>query len=66
MRIKSIYAMYKGDEYLGEGTIEELAEYFKVKPRTIKFYLTPTYLKRGSGEKGNRRKLVRVCYINEY
>lgn len=66
MRIKSIYAMYKGDEYLSEGTIEELAENFKVSPRTIKFYLTPTYLKRGKGIKGNRRKLVRVCYVNEY
>lgn len=65
MRIKSIYAMYKGDEYLSEGTIEELAEHFKVSPRTIKFYLTPTYLKRGKGINGNRRKLVRVCYINE-
>ena len=65
MRIKSIYAMYKGEEYLGEGTIEELAKCFNVNPRTIKFYLTPTYSKRGSGEKGNRRKLVRVCYINE-
>lgn len=66
MRNKSIYAMYKGDEYLRDGTIEELAEYFKVNPRTIKFYLTPTYLKRGKGINGNRRKLVRVCYVNEY
>lgn len=45
-KIKKIYALYKGDNYITDGTIEELAEYLKVKPSTIRFYTTPTYKKR--------------------
>lgn len=52
-----VYAMYKGEECLGIGTIKELAEQFKVNIKTIKFYLTPTYKKRVKKSK-NRRELV--------
>lgn len=45
-KIKKIYALYKGDNYITDGTIEELAEYLKVKPRTIRYYTTPAYKKR--------------------
>ena len=40
-----IYAMYKGEECLGIGTLKELAELLNVKYETIAFYLTPTYKK---------------------
>lgn len=40
-----VYAMYKGDECLGIGTLIQLARDLKVKYRTLKFYLTPTYKK---------------------
>ena len=56
--MKRIYALYKGDNYLTDGTKKELAEYLKVKIRTIEFYLSPTYAKRGKGINGNRKKVV--------
>lgn len=57
--MNKIYALYKGDEYLGMGTIKELAKIHGVKHRTIRFYLTPTYKKRcGSSKK--RLVLVEV------
>ena len=56
--MKRIYALYKGDNYLIDGTKKELAEYLKVKIRTIDFYLSPTYAKRGKGINGNRKKVI--------
>ena len=35
-----IYALYKGDQYLGMGTIEELAKEFGKKPEMIRYYGT--------------------------
>lgn len=52
-----IYALYKGDEELAEGTLEALIKRFNVKKKTLLFYQSPTYAKRG---KNNRRVLVRV------
>ncbi|EBI2485765.1 hypothetical protein FLF78_10200 [Listeria monocytogenes] len=40
------YALYKGDDLLKIGTLDELAEFRKVKRETIFFYATPTYRKR--------------------
>ena len=40
------YALYHGDTVLTIGTVEELAKYLGVTKRTIKFYTTPTHLKR--------------------
>lgn len=42
------YALYKGDELLIIGTISEIAEERDVKEATVKFYMSPTYLKRTS------------------
>ena len=53
-----IYALYKGDNYLTSGTKEELANYLGVKVRTIDFYLSSTYAKRGKGKFGNRKKVI--------
>ncbi|WP_187703513.1 hypothetical protein [Listeria monocytogenes] len=47
------YALYKGDDLLKIGTLDELAEFRKVKRETIFFYTTPSYRKRTS-EKGLR------------
>lgn len=57
-KIKKIYALYKGDNYITDGTKEELAKYLNVKVRTIEFYLSPTYAKRGRGINGNRKKVI--------
>lgn len=55
-----IYALYKGEQYIIDGTKQELADYLGVKIRTIDFYLSPTYAKRGKGSKGNRKKVIYI------
>lgn len=54
MREAKEYALYKGEELLGMGTIRELAKKFNVKITTLYYYRTPTYLKRTSNEHGRR------------
>lgn len=45
-----IYALYKGDEYVTDGTLEELAEKTGKKLASLKWMLTPTAKKRaGAG-----------------
>lgn len=56
-----MYALYKGDEFLCMGTIKEIAKKMGVSERTIRFYSSPVYQRRGRGEKGNcRRILVKI------
>ena len=52
------YALYKGEECLAIGTLKEIAEKMKVKVETIKFYMRPTYKKRGLGLKSNNRRVL--------
>lgn len=52
-----VYAVYKGENCLGIGTIKELAKKLGVKERTIYFYTTPTYKKRVKSGK-NRREVI--------
>lgn len=45
-----IYALYKGDEYIADGTLEELAEKTGKKLASLEWMLTPTAKKRaGAG-----------------
>lgn len=48
------YALYKGEECLGIGTLKELSIKFKIKKRTLLFYKTPSYLKRRKNSKNYR------------
>ena len=50
------YALYRGEKLIEIGTAAELAELFKVKVETIKFYATPINFKRAK----NRNKLVAI------
>lgn len=54
-----IYALYKGDNNLIDGTVKELAQFLKVKEKTILFYNSPTY-------KNNRVKDYSNRYIVIY
>lgn len=54
-----IYALYKGDQLIADGTLLQIAYKTGVKLRTIKFYKTPTYLKRRKNGK-NYRELVEL------
>ncbi|NDL68504.1 hypothetical protein [Anaerotalea alkaliphila] len=58
------FALYKGEEMLGIGTIDELAEMQGVKPETIRFYLYPAYQRRVRNAK-NRMVLVRLDQEDE-
>lgn len=40
------YVLYKGDDVIGQGNMEELAELIGVKPKTIRYYASPVNLKR--------------------
>lgn len=45
--IKSrIYALYKGDKYVCDGTLGELSKVTGLKPETLYFYSMPTYRRR--------------------
>ena len=59
-----IYAVYKGEKFLCEGTVQECAEYLKVKPETIWWWATTANKKRASVKKRNgtesRRKIAIV------
>ena len=43
-----IYALYKGDEYIADGTLEEIAEKTGKKLASLKWMLTPAANKRAS------------------
>lgn len=53
-----VYALYKGDIFLGEGTRRTLAKEFNIKPRTIYFYSTPSYIKRAKSYGKNNFRIV--------
>lgn len=59
MRKKQEYALYKGDEFIDLGTIEELAERMGVAPKTIRHYQTPAYKKKGKDD-FNRKVLIKI------
>lgn len=51
---KKEYALYKGDELLGVGTVEELSKELGIKKTTLHFYASPAYEKRTNSEKARR------------
>lgn len=56
-----IYVLYKGEEQIGEGTLDELVNKFKISRRTLLFYQNPAYLRRRNKTNNkNYRVLVRV------
>lgn len=53
-----IYAAYKGDINLGDGTAKQLAEKFNITPETVANMSTPRYLKRDKS--GNRLIFIKL------
>lgn len=51
-----IYAVYKGDEFITEGTREEICEKLQIKKRTFYFYRYKAYQRRG--KPGSNRKII--------
>lgn len=55
VRPEARYTLYHGDTFIAEGTAKELAEIEGVTPKTISFYSTPVYMKRG-----HRKKVYKI------
>lgn len=53
--ITSIYAAYRGDRYVGEGMLSELAELLGVKRRTLLWYRYPAAKKRVAKTEKDRK-----------
>jgi hypothetical protein len=49
------YALYKGEEIIAIGTIDEIAEKTNVDRKTIMFYKTDSYKKRLNRRKNTKR-----------
>lgn len=54
------YAVYKGDDLLCMGTVQECAENLGVKTETIRYYLTPAYQRRLAKRKARNYRTV-IC-----
>jgi len=57
-------AMYKGDDFLCIGTLDELAEFRGVQRETIYWYTMPTYHRRIAKRK-NARNYITVEKLEE-
>ena len=53
--ITSIYAAYRGDRYVGEGTLSELAKILNVKRQTLVWARYPAAKKRVEKTEANRK-----------
>ena len=51
MARRQIYAVYKGEENLADGTAEELSKKFGVKVDTLRFWASPASHKRNKGQR---------------
>lgn len=65
MKTRQIYAAYRNDENVADGTAEQLAKKLGVKPKTIRKWATPSYQKRNRGQRLVIVKLGREEIENE-
>lgn len=60
--MKKQYAIYKGNNQIFVGTIEECMEHFKVKKRTVQFWACPANIKRAdTGIRNGRKPRKKEC-----
>ena len=55
---RTIYSIYKGDEFIDVGTKQELTEKYHIKSETFNFYTTKTYHKRVEARKDSKNAFV--------
>lgn len=55
---QAIYALYKGDEPIDDGTLKEMSERQGVKVETLRFISTPAYIKRMEEKNYKNYKVV--------
>lgn len=61
--LQPTYAMYKGDELLAMGTIDEIAAKLGASVKAIRFIGTPHY--EGRSDAGKARRLVKIEEVSE-
>ena len=61
--LRPTYAMYKGDELLAMGTIDEIAEKLGASVKAVKFIGSPCY--EGRTNAGKARRLVKIVEVAE-
>jgi hypothetical protein len=54
----NIYAVYRGEKFVCEGTAKECADYMGILEDSFRWYLTPSYQKRIDKRKKTRKYLV--------
>lgn len=54
------YALYKGEQMVAVGTVNEIAADRGVKPSTIRFYQSKAYQGRSKSEVNNRLQLIKL------
>lgn len=60
MRKRGIYAMYKGDKFLCQGTFEEICEKMNIKETTFRYYRTKHWLINRHENRNNCRIIIRI------
>lgn len=60
MQKKNTYALYRGDELLAVGTLQEIARSMNVSVKTIIHYGTPAWKYRENGDWNNSRILIKI------
>lgn len=56
----SDYALYKGDEFVTLGSLQEVANYQGVKPTTISYLASKAYLKKLEKRKNSDSALIAI------
>jgi hypothetical protein len=59
------YAIYKGDEFLCVGTVEECAKYLGILPRTVRYYSYEKYWKKVEKRKNPKNFVIAVKLDDE-
>ena len=62
---KKEYALYKGEELLTIGTLDEIAKELGVKKRTVSYYGTKSHNKRSYAKKGDLGKFRTLVELEE-
>lgn len=57
-RKRAIYAVYKGDKFLCEGTREEICEILNITKATFKYYRTKHWIYNRRTPNSNNRKII--------
>lgn len=62
---EKVYALYKGEQNLMDGTLEQIARARGISLETARFMTSPVYRKRAEAAKRGRLELVEITEESE-